>query len=260
MGEAIRLFRGENRLLHGALLTLLLVAGMTADSLAGQRVQEIRPTGEIMLKSGEAVCLADVVMPSVLTGDEGMDERAIATLKIFLDGKDIQVVPSYGSAGRDRYGRISGDVVDPTGLSLRDHLLSAGLVMVYAGADRPAGEVAALLAREDLAREQERGVWRSSQVLDPAQVTASRQTMVLVEGIVRRAQETSSGGYLNFGDDWRTDVTVKVSPAATKALRRRDGGLEALNGKIVRVRGWVRPENGPMIDLDQPAHLELLPP
>ena len=64
--------------------------------------------------------------------------------------------------------------------------------------------------------------------------------------------------YLNFGDDRRQAFAV--------SLRRGDRGLlgsfaddpKALEGKLVRVRGWIERRHGPMIDLSTAGLIEVL--
>ena len=65
--------------------------------------------------------------------------------------------------------------------------------------------------------------------------------------------------YLNFGLDWRTDVTVGIGKREGRAFERAGFDLLSLNGKRVRVRGWLRRRNGPMIEATHPEQIEILP-
>ena len=66
--------------------------------------------------------------------------------------------------------------------------------------------------------------------------------------------------YLNFGSDWRTDFTVRIDPADASRFETAGMDLLALEGQVIRVRGWVQDENGPMIRVDHPERIELVDP
>ena len=79
---------------------------------------------------------------------------------------------------------------------------------------------------------------------------------MLVRGRVQRVARAQDFVYLNFGDDWRSDFTVRVE--ARQAVRFARAGLElkALEGRNVEVRGLLFQTNGPMIDLTHPRQIE----
>ena len=80
----------------------------------------------------------------------------------------------------------------------------------------------------------------------------------LVTGRVRKALVVKGRGYLNFGDDWRTDFTIAISPKARRIFERGEMDISAYTGKRVRVRGWVKRFNGPMIEVTHPEQVEIL--
>jgi hypothetical protein len=47
--------------------------------------------------------------------------------------------------------------------------------------------------------------------------------------------------------------------ATRKALAKVGMSVESLKGKRLRVRGWVKSRNGPMIEATHPEQIELLP-
>ena len=61
----------------------------------------------------------------------------------------------------------------------------------------------------------------------------------------------------NEGQD-RTDFTVTVSPQDMRAFRQAKFDVAAMQGKRVRVRGWVESYNGPEMEIATPAAIELL--
>ena len=64
--------------------------------------------------------------------------------------------------------------------------------------------------------------------------------------------------YINFSRDWKTDFTVSVTSEKRLAFSRQGINLMGLNGKTIRVRGWVRNYNGPLIEITHPQQIEVL--
>lgn len=117
-----------------------------------------------------------------------------------------------------------------------------------------------MLDLERTARAADQGIWADPfyRVRNPDETWGDLDSVQVVEGRVVDAAEVSGTGYLNFGRDWRRDFTFRIKPKA-KRLFRRDGiDIAALTRKRVRGRGWVFPNNGPMIDLTHPEQLEVL--
>jgi hypothetical protein len=118
-----------------------------------------------------------------------------------------------------------------------------------------------LLALEAEARGASLGLWahedHAVRDVHPDGLAQHYASVQLVEGRVIRAAETRSGRtYLNFGADYRTDFTVLIEAEDRPAFEPLD--LVGLEGRRLRVWGWLREENGPMIRLEHPARLEVL--
>jgi len=64
--------------------------------------------------------------------------------------------------------------------------------------------------------------------------------------------------YLNFGADWREDFTVSIDKRAMKLFKKSGFDLLALKNKRIRVRGWLKKFNGPMIEASHPEQIEVL--
>lgn len=64
--------------------------------------------------------------------------------------------------------------------------------------------------------------------------------------------------YLNFGADWRTDFTITIAARDLKLFEQAGLDLFALEGRTVRVRGWLDSYNGPAIEADHPEQIEVL--
>lgn len=164
---------------------------------------------------------------------------------------------AFAGQEKDRYGRVKAQVFAGTEW-VQGTLLRAGLTKT-AGGEGCAKE---LLAAEAEARNARRGHWgdESFAVLSPNELSGKTGTFQIVEGRVVTAATQRSRTYLNFGDDWKTDFTVTVSPDDMKRFRAAHVNLRKLEGHRVRVRGWLESYYGPEMELPWPAAIEDLEP
>ncbi len=179
-------------------------------------------------------------------------KRALAAL---VTGKTLTL--SFGGADLDRHGRLLAHLHDASGQWVQGEMLRAGMARVYSFADNRA-LVAEMLALEREARAARRGIWghpfyavRAADALD-----RDIGTFQVVEGRVRKAAKVKGTVYLNFGDDWRSDFTVVIDAEARRLFRKAGVDPEAYEGKSVRVRGWLKLFNGPMIQATHPEQIE----
>ena len=73
------------------------------------------------------------------------------------------------------------------------------------------------------------------------------QEFQLVEGRVFQVAKRRSRTCLNFAEDWKSDFTISVKGKARSLFKRAGLKLASLEGKRIRVRGWLREWNGPFI-------------
>ena len=64
--------------------------------------------------------------------------------------------------------------------------------------------------------------------------------------------------FLNFGDNWRTDFTIRLDRRIARQFRRAGLTADSYDGRRVRVRGWLKNWNGPMIEASHPEQIEIL--
>ena len=201
----------------------------------------------VVLDTGEEVRLAGILAPAA--------KRALEDLVL---GRTVTLGP--GEHTRDRHGRLVAQLHDAVGRWVQGALVEAGLALVYTTRDSRA-QAGALLALERAAREAGRGAWGDGRfvVLAPG-TDLPRHAFSLVEGVVRDVAVVRGRTYLNFGGDWRTDFTVTIGPK--DATLFVEAGLDpaALEGRRVRVRGWIGERNGPMIEATHPEQIEVLEP
>ena len=133
-----------------------------------------------------------------------------------------------------------------------------GFARVYSFRDNRA-LVSAMLAIEREARGARRGIWADPyyRVLAPDEAARHVGSFQIVEGQVRDAAVVKRRGYLNFGADWRSDFTVTVAPRDRKLFQEAGLAIADFDGRTIRVRGWIKSFNGPMIEATHPEQIEL---
>jgi endonuclease YncB( thermonuclease family) len=161
----------------------------------------------------------------------------------------------------DRHGRLIAQVFLEDGTWLQGEILGRGLARVQTLADARA-RAAGMLDRERDARKAGRGIWalgtyriRSSAA---ASLTREAGTFQLVEGRIVSAAKVKGTVYLNFDEDWRTDFTAVIGREGLKRFKAARLDPLTLQGRLVRVRGWLGLRNGPTIDLGHPEQIEIL--
>ena len=240
-------------------------------------VRDVVDGDTLILENGEAVRLAGIQAPTLSLGRVGVASQPLAgaAKKALADlalGRKIQL--HFFGRHRDRHGRllahlfVSGHDRDSQsrdsqsrddGEWLQGKLLERGLARVYSFADNRV-RIAAMLALERKARAEKRGIWAHPfyRVLDVDGAAGHLSRFALVTGRVQKALVVKGRGYLNFGDDWRTDFTIAISPKARRVFERDGIDIRAYADKHVRVRGWVKRFNGPMIEVTHPEQIEIL--
>ena len=115
-----------------------------------------------------------------------------------------------------------------------------------------------MLAIERNARTAKRGIWSHPYyaVRSPETVARDADSFQLVEGTVLDVAERKGKTFLNFGADWRSDITVVVESRNAKSFREAGLSLTDLEGQRIRVRGWVKSWNGPLIEATHPEQIE----
>jgi hypothetical protein len=165
----------------------------------------------------------------------------------------------------DRWDRKAGQIYRQSdGLWLQRAMVLQGVAVVRAVPDddhSSPSTLKALLAAEEQARTARRGLWAHARQVEPATPNLSTNDghLHLVQGTIHSVSEVRSVWYLNFGADWRKDFTVRLD-RTQKAAWDQAGlpALDSLSGHEVRVRGWIRWANGPLIDLYSPFMMEFL--
>ena len=266
------LSRGAGRTLALSVAAVMLLAADMARAAcdlkdAGKAtIVEVLNTESLLLEDGRAIRLVGTLAPR--TGTRwaqamGLEDKIMAALEERLLGKEVRL--RLGARERDRYGRLLTHVFVGEGdepLWVQEALIRDGLAMVYSFADNR-DCVRELQRAERTAREAEAGLWEQGvfRVRDAADLDSLDGLLYsfqIVEGRVEDVAESRGRIYLNFGEDWRTDFTATVAPSDRDSFSGSGIQLTDLEGRAIRVRGWLERRNGPMIDVTHPEQIELV--
>jgi endonuclease YncB( thermonuclease family) len=177
---------------------------------------------------------------------------------------ELRVSGAEPTAETDRYGRLFGHVYvtnDKNARWAEAELIAQGHARVAARVGERACAIA-LLARERAARAANLGLWADPYYVirpadDAAAVAAERGRFAIVEGKVLSVRESGPTIYVNFGRRWTQDFTVTIAKRNESAFT--SAGLEPkrLQGRRVRVRGYVEQRGGPWVEATRPEQIEL---
>jgi endonuclease YncB( thermonuclease family) len=226
------------------------------------RAVEVIDGDTLVLDDGRQVRLVGIQAPKLPLDRPNfrawpLADEAKAALEELALGRRLEL--SFGGRRIDRHGRLLAHLHDAAGRWIQGQLLRRGMARVYSFADNRA-LVARLLAIERLARAARRGIWAHPyyRVRKASEAPKYIRSFQLVEGIVREATVIKGRAYLNFGDDWRTDFTITVAPRHRRSFEAAGVDPRGYAGRRVRVRGWLKSFNGPLIEATHPEQIEVI--
>jgi endonuclease YncB( thermonuclease family) len=240
-----------------ATAAMALVSGATAQEacklpgLGTATVASVRDGRTLLLTDGRELRLAAIEA----------DDASRAALDTLAAGKMLRL-EKLGPE-QDRYGRLVAIAyTDDARESLQQVMLAQGQARVSGRVgNRPCAEL--LLKAEHTARATVRGIWADPNFAplpshDVTRITAVRGRFALVEGKVLSVRESGATIYVNFGRRWAQDFAVTILKR-----HRRDfaaAGIEPkeLEGRRIRVRGWVEQRRGPMMEASVPEQIEVI--
>lgn len=218
-------------------------------------VGTVRPVALLTeLKAGAEPAIAVVLDGVILPAQAGETTRAtFFETMAELENRSAMLKPSTDSL--DRHGRQHGVIQLDGDVSLGERLLAAGVGL----ADVSFAPCAArFLAAEARARVEKRGIWRQSRIWTNLNATATGlPDFVLGRGKVASIGQSGRTTYINFGNNFRTDATVRVRETMRSELVAVGRPPESLNGRVVEVRGWATRHDGLDMELDSPLALRL---
>jgi len=250
------------------LAVLLLLAGLWPAARAAEpptpteraMVSAVADGATFSLADGQIVRLAALDVPR--RGERSEKRNAVAdaaraVLESLVGGSTVALAPA--APAPDRYGRILAHVADAEGRWVQAELITRGLARVAAFANDGA-DLAPLLALEETARQAGRGLWalQEFRAIDVHEAARRIDSFQLVEGRVLAVERRSGRTFLNCGGDWRSDFTVEIAAKPRRQMLARGLDPDSYRDKMVRVRGWIRSRNGPLIELVRPEQIEVL--
>jgi hypothetical protein len=209
--------------------------------------------GSITLEDGRIVHLAGIEL-----GENAATPPA---------GTAITLKRIAANTETDRYGRLAAHVfINEDGAErwLQSDLVGRGLARVSARVG-DAGCAKILWAREQSARAAKLGLWGEPYYVmgkaeEPLEVLRQRGRFALVEGRVLSVRESGATIYVNFGRRWSEDFTVTIAKRNEKLFAAAGVAPKTLDGRRVRVRGWIEERGGPWVEAARPEQIEVLVP
>ncbi|MBL4613746.1 MAG: thermonuclease family protein [Magnetovibrio sp.] len=247
------------------LLPMPLLAANPQDLQSGgtARIVSVVDGDTVVLDDARHVRLVGIQAPKLALGRPNfrpwpLSAEAKQELQDLALGKRVELWLAPSS--EDRHGRILAHLVSVEAqIWLQGEMVRKGLARVYTFPDNR------ILASEQLALERQAradglGIWALPYyaLRTPDNVRHDVGTFQIVQGRVMDTARVKKRIYLNFGADWRSDFTIKVDVRKEALFKKAGIDLLALKGQRVRVRGWVKMQNGAMIELDHPERLEPL--
>ena len=253
-----RLFTTASLLSGYALIMCNAVAQEACNSAAigTVNIAAVRDGRTLVLEDGREVRLA-----AIEAGDDSRD-----ALQSLIGGRALRLERQSlvrQGAEFDRYGRLvafayAGDALQ----SLQQALLAQGRARVSArSGGKPCAD--ALLTFEREARAARLGLWADPnfaplQAENLPRLTAERGHFALVEGKVLSVRESGATIYVNFGRRWTRDFTVTLLKRQQRAFAAAGVEPKQLEGRRIRVRGWIEQRGGPIIAAEAPEQIEIV--
>ena len=231
------------------------------------RVAEAIDGDTLLLEDGRTLRLVSALAPKpgaddVTAHTARLAETARATLAETVEGRNLGL--AFTGQRQDRYGRLLAHAfvdADPQRWLQRE-MIYKGLARAYALEDnyRCVGQLA---AREAVARDAKTGLWSTGlgalgRADRPELLARDIGRFAIVEGRVKTVGVRPRRTYLNFGTNWGQDFTVFVDRGDIARFERAEIDLNGLEGRRVRVRGWIRDDRGPALHMTNPEQLELV--
>lgn len=258
-----------------ALITMIAMgaeASANCQTTAGRiaTVTAVIDTLTLRLEDGSTARLTGVIPPPVPGWWKHekpwpLAEAALQSVRKLVEGGKVELRRAENEHEKDRHGRLLAQVYLLRGqekIWVQAHLLDQGLALANSFSQHRLC-ARALQEREAAARRAGRGLWRSKSfaVLDAADVRSiskRRGRFQIVEGRVQSVGVTGKWTFINFSRDWKRDFTVAIRARDRRAFKQSDVPLDRLEGRRVRVRGWIERWNGPVIKASHPEQIELL--
>ncbi|MBI2714356.1 MAG: thermonuclease family protein [Rhizobiales bacterium] len=244
-----------------AIVAATAAALLRCDAVAQERCQ-LAPLGTVnvaAVRDGRTLMLDDGRELRLAAIEAGADGRG--ALQSLIAGRPLRLARL--GAETDRYGRlVAFAFAGEAEQSLQAALLEQGQARVSAriGAKACAD---ALLTTERAARAAGRGLWADPnfaplQAENLTRLRAEKGHFALVEGKVLSVRESGATIYVNFGRRWTRDFTVTILKRQQRTFAAAGLEPKRLEGRRIRVRGWIEQRGGPIVAAEAPEQIEVI--
>ncbi|MEF8793446.1 thermonuclease family protein [Thiohalorhabdus sp.] len=232
--------------------------GNEDDGTRYRGVERIPDGDTIHLADGTEVRVIGINAPEVAHRDDPAEAggpQARRFLQALVAGKRVRL--TLGAEATDKYDRTLAHVFLEDGTNVAKRLLAAGHAFVTPRPPNTA-KARAYSKVERQAREANRGLWdRPHYAVRPAaQSRDLRNTFRRLRGRVATVTPKRKYVYLGFA----SGLQALLPKDRTEAFNQAGKGPEALLGRTIVVRGWVRMRNGsPRMRLFHSLQVETVP-
>lgn len=227
-------------------------------------VKEVLKSDLIMLDNNRRYRLDNVRTPPYI------ESSAMEELRRVFQGRPVKVYTYHDSETMfDRYGVPLAHVIANDGSTwVQDYLVGKGLA--WASSTETSTQMIGLLKRtEEKARKSAAGFWADPDyaIKTPDNVGRYEDSYQIVQGKILSVAVNNGGVFFNFGLDWKTDFTLRIPENFAMVMGRtymdettlaRETNPNNWKGRVIRVRGWVSENNGPMMTLTHREQLDLI--
>ena len=183
-------------------------------------------------------------------------EQSRKTLNVLAAGKTLELFCDNEKS--DYTGQQVAHIKLVNGEWLQHIMVAAGDLYVFPRRNNTAG-IKSLYEAERIARKDNRGLWAQNQAtITTVDGDVRTGWFQIISGKVLSAKSVRKTIFLNFGENWRTDFTVEISPKVVTAFKKTAIDPLLFNGKTIEVRGWITWKGGPHIMLEGPGQIQLL--
>jgi endonuclease YncB( thermonuclease family) len=243
-----------------AILSASILAALADGALAQDscKLTEMETVTVANVRDGRTLSLTDgreLRLAAIEAGDDSRD-----ALQSIVGGRDV-LLRRLGPE-RDRYGRLVAlAYVADSQKSVQQTMLERGQARVSARiGDKGCADM--LLRAERSARASRRGLWANPNFAplrpeNTTRITAARGQFALVEGKVLSVRESGATIYLNFGRRWTRDFAVTIPKRHRREFATAGIDPKQLEGRWIRVRGWIDQHSSPTIEAAAPEQIEL---
>lgn len=222
------------------------------------RVEQVIDGTTVLLKDKKIIRLPGLYIPP--DEDVAFSAKELLTRELPPGTELVLYQTRRQETGRiNRMGQILAHPVrKKDGVWIHGRILESGMALTMPVESNPE-KTDDMLKAETKARRDKAGLWARYPLLTPENAAQALGDYRVVEGIVRKTAIAKNNLYLNFGDDWKADFTVMITPDIRKKLARKNIDAQTLSGKNIRVRGDLRAYNGAFIELTNIESLEVFP-